>query len=129
MVFCAVASCFVFALPFLFGCKSGRSSHLVDKGWGKIGLRPRGVTDVHFPNPPPLLARRDGAMTTGIHSPPVPPLPPTVVVFYVRSIPVASHSTGEGGMQRPTMASRWQISLMQMSWGGACTCKHANMKT
>ena len=22
-------------------------------GWGKIGLRPRGVTDVHFPNPPP----------------------------------------------------------------------------
>ena len=31
--------------------------------------------------PPPLLARRDGAMTTGIHSPPVPPLPPTVVVF------------------------------------------------
>ena len=31
--------------------------------------------------PPPLLARRDSAMTTGIHSPPVPPLPPTVVVF------------------------------------------------
>ena len=23
-------------------------------GWGKIGLRPRGVTDVHFPNPPPF---------------------------------------------------------------------------
>ena len=51
------------------------------QGWGKIGLRLRGVTDVHSPNPPPILARRDGAMTTGIHSPPVTPLPPTVVVF------------------------------------------------
>ena len=49
---------------------------------GEIWLAPTGVTDVHFPNPPPpLLARCDGAMTTGIQSPPVPPLPPTVVVF------------------------------------------------
>ena len=44
------------------------------KGWGEIGLCPRGVTDVHFPNPP-LLARRDGAMTIGIHSPGPPPTP------------------------------------------------------
>ena len=51
-----------------------RVAQFQSKGWGKIGLRPRGVTDVHFPNPPPpLLARRDGAVTTGIHSPPVPP--------------------------------------------------------
>ena len=32
-------------------------------------------------HPPPLRARRDGAMMTGIHTPPHPPLPPTVVVF------------------------------------------------
>ena len=30
LVFCAVAWCFVFALPFLFGCKSGRPSLLVE---------------------------------------------------------------------------------------------------
>ena len=72
-------------------------------GWGKIGLRPRGVTDVHFPNPPPpLLVRRDGAMTTGIHSPPVPPLPPTVVVFMsglFRLHPIARG--GGGGCNAP----------------------------
>ena len=65
--------------------------------------------------PPPLLARRDGAMTTGIHSPPVPPLPPTVVVFMSGLFRLHPIARGGGGMQRPTMASRWQISLMQMS--------------
>ena len=87
------------------------------QGWGKIGLRPRGVADVHFPTPRPLLARRDGAMTTGIHSPPVPPLPPTVVVFMSGLFRLHPIARGGGGMQRPTMASRWQISLMQMSRG------------
>ena len=51
-------------------------------GVGENWLAPTGGHGCPFPNPPPpFLARRDGAMTTGIHSPPVPPLPPTVVVF------------------------------------------------
>ena len=50
-------------------------------GVGENWLEPTGGHGCPFPKPPPLLARRDGAMTTGIHSPPVPPLPPTVVVF------------------------------------------------
>ena len=51
-------------------------------GVGENWLAPTGGHGCPFPKPPPpLLARRDGAMTTGIHSPPVPPLPPTVVVF------------------------------------------------
>ena len=50
---------------------------------GENWLAPTGGHGCPFPKPPPpLLARRDGAVTTGIHSPPVPPpLPPTVVVF------------------------------------------------
>ena len=32
-------------------CNTGSRPSAI--GWGKIGLRPRGVTDVHFPNPPP----------------------------------------------------------------------------
>ena len=73
----------------------------IQLGWGKIGLRPRGVTDVHFPNPPPLLARRDGAMTTGIHSPPVPPLPPTVVVFMSGLFRLHPIARGGGGGATP----------------------------
>ena len=48
-------------------------------------------------NPPPLLARRDGAMTTGIHSPPVPPLPPTVVVFMSGLFRLHPIARGGGG--------------------------------
>ena len=62
-----------------------------------MGLRPRGVTDVHLPNPPPLLARRDGAMTTGIHSPPVPPLTPPVVVFMCGLFRLHPIARGGGG--------------------------------
>ena len=69
-------------------------------------LAPTGGHGCPFPNPPPLLARRDGAMTTGIHSTQAPPPTPNGGGIYVRSIPVASHSTGEGGMQRPT-CSTW----------------------
>ena len=72
------------------------------QGWGKIGLRPRGVTDVRFPTPPPLLARPDGTMTTGTHSPLVPPLAPTVVVFMsglFRLHPIARG--GGGGCNAP----------------------------
>ena len=36
--------------PGAFPPSPGRPRGL---GWGKIGLRPRGVTDVHFPTPPP----------------------------------------------------------------------------
>ena len=51
--------------------------------------------------PDPLLARRDGAMTTGIHSPSVPPPTPNGGGIDVQSIPVASHSTGAGGCNAP----------------------------
>ena len=41
---------------------------------GENWLAPTGGHGCPFPKPPPpLLARRDGAVTTGIHSPPVPP--------------------------------------------------------
>ena len=64
---------------------------------GENWLAPTGGHGCPFPNPPPLLARRDRAMTTSIHSPPVPPPTPNGGGIYVRSIPVASHSTGGGG--------------------------------
>ena len=33
-----------------------------EQGWGKIGLRGRGVAGAPFPDPPPLLGSRDGAL-------------------------------------------------------------------
>ena len=32
------------------------------QGWGKIGLRGRGVVGAPFPDPPPFLGSRDGAL-------------------------------------------------------------------
>ena len=44
-----------------------------DMGGGKLACAHGGSRMSISQNPPPLLTRRDGAMTTGIHSPPVPP--------------------------------------------------------
>ena len=70
-------------------------------GGGKLACAHGGSRMSISQTPPPLLARRDGAMTTGIHSPPVPPPTPNGGGIYVRSIPVASHSTGGGGDATP----------------------------
>ena len=43
------------------------------KGGGKLACAHGGSRMSISQPPPPLLARRDGAVTTGIHSPPVPP--------------------------------------------------------
>ena len=83
---------------------------------GENWLAPTGGHGCPFPKPPPpLLARRDGAMTTGIHSPPVPPLPPTVVVFMSGLFRLHPIAPGGGGMQRPTMAGGGGLR-------GMCAC-------
>ena len=56
-------------------------------------LAPTGGHCCPFPNPPPLLARHNGAMMTGKHSP-VPTPTPNGEGSCVQSIPVASHSKG-----------------------------------
>ena len=46
------------------------------QGWGKIGLRPRGVTDVHFPPPPPFwpaVTRTPDGPTAVVRGGPVAP--------------------------------------------------------
>ena len=73
---------------------------------GENWLAPMGGHGCPFPKPPPLLARRDGTMTTGIHSPPVPPLPPRVVVFMSGLFRLHPIAQGGGGLQYLTMASR-----------------------
>ena len=50
--------------PALCDLESGGLSSQMprDKGWGKIGLRGRGVVGAPFAEPPPLLGSRDGAL-------------------------------------------------------------------
>ena len=76
--------------------KNGVLVEAVVAGVGENWLAPTGGHGCPFPKPPPpLLACRDGAMTTGIHSPRVPP--PTVVVFMSGLFRLHPIARGGGG--------------------------------
>ena len=116
------------SLPSNFFFQPNWSGRVLEPRVGENWLAPTGGHGCPFPNPPPpLLARRDGAMTTGIHSLPVPPPTPNGGGIYVRSIPVASHSTGVGGgCNAPLMGG-----LVENCLGGGMhmqTCKHEDIK-
>ena len=77
-----------------------RAESMVVAGVGENWLAPTGGHGCPFPNPPPPPPSgppwrgNDNRCT----QPPSPPPTPNGGGIYVRSIPVASHSTGGGGM-------------------------------
>ena len=96
------------------------SAHILahdDWGGGKLACAHGGSRMSISQTPPPLLARRDGAMTTGLHSPPVHPLPPTVVVFmsglfrlHLNSSPELNSIIGRGRHLRGTGRNKKTVS-------------------